>query len=213
MAKCRTTKSWTGYEFSKDQYVEIEESERKQAPTKSERAINIEKFVPLEAIEPIYLEGRSYYLRPAGAAAEKPYGVLYAGMESEKCCAVAEFALSGHDQVVAVRPEAGLLVMYLLRFESQLKPRAEFSGDLPKAKPRADELELARTLIEGSFSSELDMSEYEDKYTERMKEIINRRWKASECEPACRRRRTIDDQLDGCPAPEHSTKQARPQTS
>jgi DNA end-binding protein Ku len=59
-----------GYEFAKDQYVEVEDSERKQARTKSDKAIDIESFVPIEAVNPIYLEGRSYYLLPDGNAGQ-----------------------------------------------------------------------------------------------------------------------------------------------
>ena len=161
-----------GYEFAKDQYVEIDESERKGARTKSDKSIEIEMFVPLDAIDPLYFEGRNYYLLPDGAGAAKPYALFKAALDAEGRCAVAQAALYGRDEVVAIRSHQGVLILQMLRFANQLKLPSEFADELPTEKPRTDELKLAKMLIESAASDSLDLSKYQDTYTDKLKELI-----------------------------------------
>jgi len=67
----------SGYEYAKGQYVIVDESEREQARTKSDRTINIDTFIPPEAVDPLYFDGRTYYLVPMGPAGQKPYALFY----------------------------------------------------------------------------------------------------------------------------------------
>lgn len=169
-----------GYEFAKDNYVEVDESERKKLRTKSDKSIDIDAFVPADAIDPIYCKGQNYYLLPEGAAAEKPYALFYQVMHDEQRCAIAQVALSGRDEVVAVRAENGLLTMSVLYFAGQIKDPAEFTAELSHSKPRADELKLAKMLIESKFSEQLDLSKYHDTFTEKLREAIEAKAAGSE---------------------------------
>ncbi len=161
-----------GYEYAKDQYVVIEPGEREAFRTKSERAMNIDRFVPLESIDPFYYSGRNYYLLPDGASGEKPYRVLSQAMADEECCAVGQIVFSGREEIALIRPLDNVLTMSLLNYASQLKPLSDFSREVADDRARADELKLARTLIQQTTSAEADLEQYRDTYTEQFKAAI-----------------------------------------
>ncbi len=162
-----------GYEYAKGHYVEIDDEERDRARSQSDKAIEIDKFVPLAKIEPVFFQGRNYYLLPDGATGQKPYAVLHKAMVDEKRCAVAQVAFSGRDQVVTVLPRGPVLVMCFLNYAHQLKDLDEFAEEAPDIKPRAEELKLAKTLIESTFADELKLESYTDNYDERLKKVID----------------------------------------
>lgn len=162
----------SGYEYAKGQYVIIEDSERAQAHARSERAVTIDKFVPADAVDPALFEGRNYYLLPDGAAGEKPYALLYRAMSDERRAAVAQMALSGRDLLVLVRPGEKLLTLSVLNFPEQLREPDEFEEMAPDVTVSSGEMKLARTLIESIASDEVDLSQYQDTYTQKLREII-----------------------------------------
>jgi DNA end-binding protein Ku len=162
-----------GYEYSKDNYVEVDERERKRLRTKSDKSIDIDTFVPVGAIDPIYFKGQNYYLMPDGTAGEKPYALFYQVMHDEERCAVAQVAMSGRDEVVTVTAKDGLLIVSLLYFAAQIKSVQEFKAELTAGKPRADEVKLAKTLVHEAFNSKLDLSSYHNTFTEKLREVID----------------------------------------
>lgn len=161
-----------GYEYAKDQYVVIEPGEREALRTQGERAMNIDRFVPLESIDPFYYSGRNYYLLPDGAAGEKPYRVLSKAMADEECCALGQIVFSGRQEIALIRPVDKVLTMSLLNYASQLKPIVDFATEISDDRARADELKLARTLIQQTASPEANIEEYRDTYTEQFKAAI-----------------------------------------
>ena len=160
------------YEYEKGQYVIIDQAERSGLRTSSEKTITIEKLVPLTAIDPLYFSGRSIYLLPDGAGGEKPYAVLCRAMEAEGRCAIAQASIAGRDQMTLIRPADGLLVVSYLYFASQLKPVASMRDQEPDVKVSADELRLARMLIQQIASDDADLTQYQDTYTEKFSELI-----------------------------------------
>lgn len=161
-----------GYEYAKDQYVEIEPSERNKAHARSDKAIEIDRFVPIGSVDPLYFAGRNYYLVPDGASAQKPYAVFFEAMKDGGRGAVAQMAMSGRDQTVFVRPQGDLLVLCVLNFRSQLKDPGQFSEEAPHVHLKAEELRLAKTLIDSTSSDEPDLERFEDTYTEKLREVI-----------------------------------------
>lgn len=161
-----------GYEYAKDQYVVMEPGEREALRTQGERAMNIDRFVPLESIDPFYYSGRNYYLLPDGAAGEKPYRVLSQAMIDEECCALGQIVFSGREEIALIRPVDRVLTMSLLNYASQLKPLSDFSSEVSDERARADELKLARTLIQQTSSTEAGVDQYRDTYTEQFKAAI-----------------------------------------
>lgn len=161
-----------GYEYAKDQYVVLEPGERESFRQHAERSMTIDRFIPLHSIEPFYYSGRNYYLLPEGAAADKPYRVLCAAMRDEKRCALGQVVISGREEVALVRPVESVLAMSLLNYTTQLKPLTDFADEVGEGRISADELKLARTLIQQTSSDEPALNQYEDSYTQKFKEAI-----------------------------------------
>lgn len=161
-----------GYEYAKDQYAVLEPGERESFRQQGERAMTIDRFIPLDTIDPIYYSGRNYYLLPDGSAADKPYRVLCEAMHGEKRCALGQVVISGREELALVRPVESVLTMSLLNYVTQIKPLADFVDEVGEGRVSADELRLARTLIEQTSADEPGLEKYEDTYTQKFKEAI-----------------------------------------
>jgi DNA end-binding protein Ku len=161
-----------GYEYAKDQYAVLEPGERESFRQQGERAMTIDRFIPLDTIDPIYYSGRNYYLLPDGGAADKPYRVLCEAMHREERCALGQLVISGREELALVRPVESVLTMSLLNYVTQVKPLADFVDEVGEGRVSADELRLARTLIEQTSADEPGLEKYEDTYTQRFKEAI-----------------------------------------
>lgn len=111
----------SGYEISKGRYIEIDPEELDAVRTQHERALKIDAFVSPETIDPLYFDGRMYYLLPADGTAEEPYAVVTAAMEREERYGVGQVVFSGKDQVVLVRPMEGVLHMAMLNYEAEIR--------------------------------------------------------------------------------------------
>ena len=99
-----------GYEFSKDQYVLFTPDEVKALDEKATNTIDIAEFVPLAAVDRIYLE-KLYYLGP-GKGGERAFALLVAALQQEDLLAIAQYAARGKDYFVALRPYEGRLLMH-----------------------------------------------------------------------------------------------------
>ncbi len=110
----------TGYEYEKGHYVIVDRNEVEKAQADA-RTIVVDAFISPEEIDPIYYDGRTYYLFPESPAAEKPYAVLTEAMEKLHRCGVATVVLHGKEQLLIVRPVNGVLAMIMLRYQSQIR--------------------------------------------------------------------------------------------
>ncbi|HEX3148306.1 MAG TPA: Ku protein [Gemmataceae bacterium] len=161
----------SGYEVAKGQYVTVKKEERSELKEKDDKAIAVDTFVTPDAIDPIYFSGRTYYLVPNGAAAQKPYAVLMEAMRSHNRLAVARLVLSGHGQVAVVRPFERLMGMTLLTLEDQVKSPAPFEGEVGHPTVSAQERKLAADLLE-SATDEFDLTRYKDDYAARLAKLV-----------------------------------------
>ena len=162
----------TGYEYEKGHYVIVDRNEVEKAQADA-RTIVVDAFISPEEIDPIYYDGRTYYLFPESPAAEKPYAVLTEAMEKLHRCGVATVVLHGKEQLLIVRPVNRVLAMIMLRYQSQIRSPTSIKDSRPQQKVSAQELKLAQQLIESTTSEEFDFSQYEDQYTDRLKELID----------------------------------------
>jgi DNA end-binding protein Ku len=162
----------SGYEYAKGKYVEVEPEELDALRTETERSLTIDAFVEPDTIDPIYFDGRMYYLAPDGPVAEEPYAVVTEAMEREERYGVGQVVFSGKDQLALVRPDNGVLHMAMLNYEAEIrKPR----GVVAAAKREhigGRKVQLAQTLIRSWFQSDFDFGAYEDRYREKLKELI-----------------------------------------
>jgi len=162
----------SGYEYAKGQYVVVDREELNKLRGDGDKVINIDTFIEPDLIDPIYMDGRDYYLIPDTPVGQKSYAVLYEAMKRRNRCGVAQVVFSGKEELVLVRPLEGVLVMSMLRYDATVRKPNAISGDVPKVELSAQELKLAETLIDASTSEEFDYSRYEDLYTKRLTELI-----------------------------------------
>jgi len=162
----------SGYEISKGRYIKIDPDELDALRTARERALTIDAFIAPDGIDPLYFDGRMYYLLPAGAAAEGPYAVIVKAMDREQCYGVGQVVFSGKDQIVLLRPVEGVLHMAMLNYEAEIRPVHKVAQALPKSAPQARELKLAQTLIRDWSVDDFDFGKYTDAYRERVEELI-----------------------------------------
>jgi DNA end-binding protein Ku len=164
-----------GYEFAPDQYVTLTRDELAELDPKKTRAIEIQDFVDLDEIDPIYFE-HPYYLGP-DKGAEKAYALLVAAMDEAHKVAVARFVLRNKENLAAIRPMDGVLTMATMRFADEVTSPDDLRGDLFEEKPKKPEkreLEMAKQLID-SLSTDFDASKYRDEYREELLELLEQK--------------------------------------
>jgi DNA end-binding protein Ku len=170
-----------GYEFAPDQYVVLTREELAELDPKKTRAIEIQDFVDLDDIDPIYFE-QPYYLAPDKGAA-KAYALLVQAMKETRKVAIARFVLRNKEHLAAIRPMDEVLTMATMRFHDEVTPPNELDGDVfeeekPK-KPDKRELEMAKQLIE-SLSSDFEADRYRDEYREELLNLLERKAEGKE---------------------------------
>jgi DNA end-binding protein Ku len=160
-----------GFELTKDRYVIVTPDELDALDPERTRTVDIEDFVDLADIDPIYYD-HPYYLVPDKGSA-KAYGLLLNAMEASGKVAIARVVLRSKEQLVAIRPAGDLLMMETMIFHDEVVPHDDIE-DLPDSKElkaSERELKMAQQLIE-SLSSDFEPERYHDEYREKVLELI-----------------------------------------
>jgi DNA end-binding protein Ku len=170
-----------GYEISPEQYVVITPDELEALDPEKTRTIDIEGFVDLDDIDPIYFD-HPYYLVP-DKGAEKAYNLLREAMDKAGKVAIARVVIRSKESLVAVRPVGPVLQMSTMLFHDEVVP-PESIGELPEAKSKDSkankrELEMAEQLI-ASLSDDFEPEKYRDEYRERVLDLIERKAEGEE---------------------------------
>ena len=162
-----------GYEISPDNYVVIEPQELEALDPKASRSIEIEDFVDLDQIDPLYFE-RPYYLVPDKGGA-KAYALLLEAMKESQKVGIARLVLRTKQYLAAIRPLGDALVLETLLYPDEVTLPDEVEG-LPRddVEIQDRELKIARQLIE-SLSTEFEPENYQDEYRERVLELIEQK--------------------------------------
>ena len=167
-----------GYELSPDRYVVVTPEELEGLDPKKTRTIDIEDFVELGQIDPIYFD-HPYYLAPDKGAA-KAYALLLAAMRETGRVAIARVVIRSKEHLTAIRATGDVLTMATMLFADEVVPTDRID-EMPDEVGEASEREvaMARQLIE-SLSSDFDPSKYRDEYRERVMDLIERKAEGEE---------------------------------
>jgi len=163
-----------GYEVTPDRYVLITPEELDALDPKATRTIDIEEFVDLADIDPIYYD-HSYYLAPTAGGA-KAYRLLLDAMTESGKVGIGRVVLRSKQQLCALRPTEGVLTLSTMLFGDEVLPpdRLDELEAIGEAEATDRELKMAQQLI-SSLSAEFDPSQYRDEYRERVLELIERK--------------------------------------
>ena len=160
-----------GYEFAKNQYAVFSPEEIKALDQKATDTIDIAEFVPLAAVDRIYLE-KAYYVGP-DKGGHRAYRLLAEALRETGRAALGQYASRGRQYLVLVRPRDGVLVMEQLHYADELRGSSEVP--LGEADVKPAELALAKQLIEQAATDEFQPEKYHDTVRERVLEAIQRK--------------------------------------
>ena len=161
-----------GYEVSGGRYVTFERDELDDLRPKSTKAIEVQDFVALEDVDPIYYQ-KTYWLGPDGDAASEPYALLLAAMEDRGRVAIGSVVMRNKQYLAAVRPLDGALAMSTMRFADEVVDRATID-EIPKKADKTDAkaLKLAVQIVD-TLTGDWDPAQYHDTYVEGLRTIID----------------------------------------
>ena len=163
-----------GYEITPERYVLIEPEELEALDPKATKTVDIESFVDLAEIDPIYYD-HTYYLAPSAGGA-KAYKLLLEAMEEEGKVGIGRVVLRSKQQLAALRPGDGVLMLTTMLWGDEvLSPeRVDELDSVAEAEASERELKMAEQLIE-SLSAEFDPTTFKDEYRERVLDLIERK--------------------------------------
>jgi DNA end-binding protein Ku len=167
-----------GYEYAKDEYVIMEDEDFEKLPLPSKQTVELSAFVKAEEIDPIYYE-KSYYLEPDEKGV-KPFALLMKALKEKELTGIAKIAIRNKEQLCALRPMNGTLVMETLLYPDEIRAAPEEVGDVDVSKK---ELDMAFTLID-LMTEEFDPEQYKDEYREALMKVIEDKLEGVETEAA-----------------------------
>ena len=165
-----------GYEFAKDQYVMFSPEELKALEEAGTQTADINEFVPISAIDPVYFD-KAYYIAPDKGGA-KPYALFAKALRESKRCAVGRWAARGKQYIVMIRPVDDGLVMQQLMYAGEVRSISEI--EIPHMDVRDAELKLAKQLIDQQTSATFDPSQYTDEVSERIEQAVQKKVEGEE---------------------------------
>jgi DNA end-binding protein Ku len=159
-----------GYEVSKGEYVLLDPEEIEKVKLESRKTLDLTQFVELSDIDPIYFD-KPYYVAPADDLAEEAFVVLREALKRTKKVGIGQLAMRGQEYVVSLKPCGRGMVLETLRYADEVNRASSYFREIGDAKPDADLLEMAETLIEKK-TSDFDAKEFENRYIEALKKLI-----------------------------------------
>ena len=171
-----------GWEVSKGQFVIVEDADLEAIEQRdTSRSIDINRFVRLEEVDPIYFD-RTYFLVPAGAEAQRrPYVLLLEAMKQADVAALGRFVLAGKEKLALIRPMGDALALETLFVHEDVKEHGEIDEAVSSAEVKGPELDLAKQII-ASLAGEFDPTELRSEYRESLRELLEAKLAGQEIE-------------------------------
>jgi DNA end-binding protein Ku len=162
-----------GYEIAKDRYIQVDPDELEPFMPAATKAIELEEFVDLDEIDPIYFDS-PYYLAPDKVP--KPYLLLVQAMAKANKVGIARFVMRNKQYVAAIRAVEGHLVLSTMVYADEVVAPTSIDelGSLDSVEVNAKELKMAEALVE-SLSAEFEPDKFRDGYREQVLDLITRK--------------------------------------
>lgn len=165
-----------GYEVSRGKHVIVEPEQLEAVEPGPARTIEVEDFIYLDAVDPLYFQ-TAYHLMPADEGAARPYRLLHQAMADAGRVAVGRFVMRGKQHLATIRPAGQVLVLETMFFADEVRDPTNLDemGLLGKGSAPSDrELRAAADLIE-SLTTDWDPERYGDTYREQVLELVQRK--------------------------------------
>ena len=208
-----------GFEYAKDKYIEIDPEELKALRLPTATTMPISQFVNAEELSPGLFD-RPYFVAPKDEVQAKALSIMRKALAQTNTLGIGEIAFSGREHLVAIGapldPKQKGLMLYVLRYEDELRSAKSILSGVKESSVDADELSLAKQLIKGK-TSKLDLSAYKDDYEAAVKKLVEAKRKgkplpAPEPEPKNAKVVSIMDALRSSLSQEKKTKKTTRRT-
>jgi len=161
-----------GYEVSKDHFLPVSDEELDSVAVERRRTIDIIGFVDAEDVDPVYFD-RSYYLQPQEHA-EKPYRLLLEAMKETGKAALGKLVMSSREHLALLRPSGDTLVIELLFYPEDVRPKDEIEDSVREVEVQEAELEMAKQLV-SSLTRPFEPDEFENEHKRELLALIERK--------------------------------------
>jgi DNA end-binding protein Ku len=165
-----------GYEYEKDHYVTLTDEELDSLPVASAKAIEIERFVEAEEIDPIYFQ-KAYYLVPEGTGA-KAYHLLREAMADDDKVALAKVAFRDKEHLATLRLRDNVFVLETMYWPDEIRvPKFDVLDESVELRPQ--EIRMAKSLID-SLTDAFQPEEFTDEYRVALEELVQKKVQGEE---------------------------------
>jgi len=151
----------------KDNYVILEDDDFANALPEKNKLIELESFVDINDINPIYYE-TSYYTQPEPQG-KKAYSLLLKALQKSKKAGLARFVLRSSENLCVIHTMNNMLVITKIRFQEEIRSTKDLELDSVTIKPK--ELEVGMALIK-QYAADFDISAFKDEYSKELMKII-----------------------------------------
>jgi DNA end-binding protein Ku len=160
-----------GFEIEPGRVVTVTPEELVSVAPERSRLLEVEQFVNLSDIDPVYFD-KSYYVVPQGRrGTERPYWLLYRAMESAGKVAVGRFVMRTKEYLVAIRPAEHVLMLETLFYADEVRDPKAVWFPLVEEPPER-ELRMAQNLVE-AMAGDWEPARHRDRYRERLLELLH----------------------------------------
>lgn len=164
-----------GYEYSKGQYIVLNDDDFKKVPVKTSHSINITGFVESKEIDSIYYHS-SHYLEPEELGV-KPFALLSEVLASTNRVGIAKVTLQKREHLCALRPLDNIMALHTLYYHNEIVSRAELTTSKPNLTE--EELKMAHNLVK-AMSAAFKPEKYKDDYHLALKHMVEAKLKGVE---------------------------------
>jgi DNA end-binding protein Ku len=169
-----------GYEVDKGQYIELEPEELEAIALEAKRTMEIDKFVPKDEIDDLYLAD-PYYVVPDGEVGQQAFAVIREAIRTEGMVAIAKVVFTSREHMIALEPRGKGMMGVTLRYPYEVRKPDEYFSEIEDEKVPKDMLELATHIVEtklGKFEPE----KFEDEYEDALKELLRKKQRGEKIE-------------------------------
>jgi DNA end-binding protein Ku len=171
-----------GYEYGRNKYVEVDPDELDAMRTERDKALNLDTFLDPGEFDPLWFDGRSYYLLPSDAQDHEPYALIHAALRDMNRYGVGEMVFSQREQLVAVRATESGLMLSMLHYANSFREAADFAP--PKLKVTGKKVQMAKMLIDAATEKKFDLSKYADEYQTKVADFVDAKIKGKDVQAA-----------------------------
>jgi DNA end-binding protein Ku len=171
-----------GYEFRKNEYIELEPDELDAIALESTRVIEIDRFVPAAEIDELYLN-QPYYIVPEGEVGAQAFAVIREAIRKEGMVALGKVVFTSREHVMALKPRGEGLLGMTLRYPYEVRSEKTYFKDIPDERIPKDMLELASHIVE-TKRGKFEPKKFEDHYEDALKDLLSKKKKGEKIEPA-----------------------------